>query len=80
MDLAGGPRDVLLASEEGNKGRVDVVSGGPGPQADLNRSIGAALGRASGLEVDGGEDGLVDHRSLPNAKFTASVFSPGTLE
>jgi len=60
VDLAGGPSDVLLALEEGNKRRVDVVSGGPGPQADLNRSIGAAFGRASGLEVDGGESCLAD--------------------
>ena len=60
VDLASGPGNVLLALEEGDEGRVDVVCGGPSAEADLNRSISPALGSASGLEVDGGENGFGD--------------------
>jgi len=59
VDLASRPGDVLIALEEGDEGGMDVIGGGPSAEADLDGGIGAAFGGASGLEVDGGEDGFI---------------------
>ncbi len=58
VNFLSGPGDVLLAVEEGDEGLADIVSMRPGSESDLDGGVTAAGGCASGLKVDGGEDGF----------------------
>ena len=60
VNFPGGPGDVLITMQEGDERVVDVLFRGPGCEPDLDWGIGFSFGGASGLKIDGSEDGVAN--------------------